>query len=165
MIFTTYLLPAGPSLQLEAASPSGGETCHCSAAGPDRQRSAAGYTPCTASRPRPDLEETDRDEPDCWWFTISMSTNLGDNIKCDGDKWEPWCWNRSITCLLDGGVDGCRCRVVHQLLAHPTKGKDLPTLQQLRGAERSLHPWREAETHHLIKKWSIVVIYNTWLTY
>lgn len=60
-----YLLPVVLFLQLGAVSPSGGETCHCSAAGPDQQRSAAGYTPCTASRPRPDLEENNRDEPDC----------------------------------------------------------------------------------------------------
>lgn len=51
-----YLLPAACCLQPAAVSLSGGETCHCSAAGPEQQRSAAGYTPHTASTCRSDLK-------------------------------------------------------------------------------------------------------------
>lgn len=42
--------------------------------------------------------------------------------------------------LLDGEIDGCGCGRAHQLLTHPPKTKDLATLQELRGAERGLHP-------------------------
>lgn len=54
-----------------------------------------------------------------------------------------WCWARSVTCrgsLLDRGTGACRHGPVHQLVAHPSEGKDRPALQELGGAERSLHP-------------------------
>lgn len=137
VVVIMYLLPVVLSLQPGAVSLSSGETCHCSAAGPDQQRSAAGYTPHTASRPRPDLEEHNRDESDC-------GRKLQGWVGVGADNTERWCWNMSVTwgwSLLDWEADGCRCGPVHQLLTHPSKGKDLPTLQELRGAERSLHPW------------------------
>lgn len=47
----------------------------------------------------------------------------------------------------DGGGGGQR--PLHQLMAHRSKGQDWPTLQELGGAERGLHPW--AETHKPFK--------------
>lgn len=58
VVVIMYLLLVVLSLQPAAVLPSEGETCHYSAVGPDHQRSAVGYTPHTASRPRPGLEES-----------------------------------------------------------------------------------------------------------
>lgn len=56
--------------------------------------------------------------------------------------------NKSVTwgcSVWDRETDGRRCGRVHQLLTHPSKAKDVPTVQELRGAERSLHPCRREE--------------------
>lgn len=68
VVVALYLLSVVLSRQPVTVSPSGGETCHCSEAGPGQQRSAAGYTPHTASTLHPDLEgkKTSRMSPTEW---------------------------------------------------------------------------------------------------
>lgn len=75
-----------------------------------------------------------------------------------------WSLNMSVTwgCgVRDRETDGRRYGRVHQLLTHPSKAKDVPTLQELRGAERSLHPCRteERETQITI---TVLSFYSTW---
>lgn len=62
--WSTYPVTGEPSPQLGAVSTCGGETCRCSAAGPGRQRWAAGYRPHTERRPRSALRAGNRQESD-----------------------------------------------------------------------------------------------------
>lgn len=139
-----YLLPAVLSLQPGAVSLSGGETGHCSAVGPEQWRSTEGYTPRTTRRLHPDLGKKKQEwvKLGKWWTGITGH----------------WFWNTSVTwSLLGGETDGCGCRCFHQLLTHPAKGKDLPALDELRGAEWSLHPWkkqRRKKVNAISKCWS-----------
>lgn len=57
-IAATHLPSVVLSLQLAAVLLSWGETCHYNAAGPEKLRSAAGYTPHKGSTPHPDLENS-----------------------------------------------------------------------------------------------------------
>lgn len=114
------------SLQLAVVLLSWGETCRYNAAGPEQPRSAAGYTPNKGSSPHPDLEK----KIHVWTRQRSLARN--------------WSWSGSDTwgrSLLDGERVSAAC--AQYFLTHSSKGNDLPTLQELRGAERSLHHWEE----------------------
>lgn len=62
MLHTSTETHLSPVLRLQSAavSLSGGETCHCNAAGPEQVRSAAGYTPDRGTTLCSDLEKKEQ---------------------------------------------------------------------------------------------------------
>lgn len=81
MLVVTYRPRVVPSLRPGAVSLSGGETGRCSAVGPEHPRSAAGYTPHTGSRPRPDLGQSNKDG----FYTVERKTTKKSDNGTTGD--------------------------------------------------------------------------------
>lgn len=74
-----YLVTVDLSHQLGAVSTCGGETCHCSGAGPERQRWAVGYTLHTERRPHSDLRPGNREESDLRMYRLCFHNDILNN--------------------------------------------------------------------------------------
>lgn len=119
-----YLVTVDLSHQLGAVSTCGGETCHCSGAGPECQRWAVGCTLHTERRPHSDLRPGNREESDLRMYRLCFHNDILHFLR-----------NVMVTCglhLLGRKTESCRCWSVHQLSAHPSKFKHLPALHYSR---------------------------------